>query len=117
MGRPLFPAEQRRGKSWAMMILQAMTGDRGLSGSLAQQEQIVMKTLSVWIATLVLGVGVAASATQASVTQATPNQASITQVGPVGGAAKDFTPIASKKTGGEQVAWCFRRWNGTWGCI
>src|SRR5580700_1863920 len=107
MELPLFPKEQRRGRSWAMIILQAMTGDRGLSGSLAQQEQIVMKTLSVWIATLVLGVGVAASATQASVTQA----------GPVGGAAKDLTPIASKKTGGEQVAWCFRRWNGTWGCI
>ena len=67
------------------MILQAMTGDRGLSGSLAQQEQIVMKTVSIWIATLVLGVGVAASATQASVTQDTPAQASITQAGSVVG--------------------------------
>jgi len=102
-----------------MMILRAMTGDKGLSGSLGQQEQIVMKTLSIWIATLVLGVAVAASATQASasVTPDTPTQVSITQVGSVGGAAKDVKPVASKKTSGEQVAWCFRRWNGTWGCI
>jgi len=100
-----------------MMILRAMAGDKGLPGSLAQQEQIVMKTLSIWIATLVLGVGVAASATQASVTPDTPTQVSITQVGLVDGAAKVVKPVASKKTGGEQVAWCFRRWNGTWGCI
>ena len=117
MELPLFPKEQRRGRSWAMIILQAMTGGRALSGSLAQQEQIVMKTLSIWIATLVLGVGAAASATQASVTRDTPTQVSITQVGLVDGAAKDVKPVASKKTGGEQVAWCFRRWNGTWGCI
>ena len=100
-----------------MMILRAMAGDKELPRSLAQQEQIVMKTLSIWIATLVLGVGVAASATRASVTPDTPTQVSITQVGLVDGAAKDVKPVASKKTGGEQVAWCFRRWNGTWGCI
>jgi hypothetical protein len=76
-----------------------------------------MKTLSTWIITLVVGVGAAASATQASVTPDTPTQVSITQVGSVGGTAKDVMPVASKKTGGEQVAWCFRRWNGTWGCI
>jgi hypothetical protein len=32
------PREQRRGRLWAMIILQAMTGDDGLSGSLAEQE-------------------------------------------------------------------------------
>jgi phosphate-selective porin len=93
-----------------MIILQAKTGDDGLSGSLAEQEYVAMKTLSLWIATLVLGV--VASATHAAVT---PDAAIKTT--PVVGAQSVSKPVASKKTGGEQTAWCYRRWNGTWGCI
>ena len=76
-----------------------------------------MKTFSLWSAALVVGVGLAASATQASTahdgaTRAVP----ITAVS-VDGAVNVLQSTASKKTRGEQVAWCFRRWNGTWGCI
>jgi hypothetical protein len=100
-----------------MMILQAKADDNGLLRSLAEQEQFVMRTLSIWIATLTIGAGVVTSATQAAIPQETPNQAAIARAEPVVGAQSVSKPVASKKAGGEQVAWCYRAWNGTWACM